>query len=117
MLNNRLAAARSVAPVLHQTETLLDNAVVQTSDLVTTLIGARRHANLSTVVGQSVLDCVAQSLQLQVQAQAKMVEAHQLLDGVKTNIGLRTFAIGTGGGEKTMSGDSGPLASGVANAA
>lgn len=117
MLNNRLAAARAVAPVLHQTETLLDNSLVQTSDLVTALIGARRQANLSTVIGQDVLDYVAQSLQLQVQAQAKMVEAHRLLDGVKTEIGLRTFAIGTGGGQKSAFLEGGAVTEHVANAA
>ena len=101
MLDKRLSAARRVAPELYCTEHSLDDSVSCTSSLMTVLIGARRDAGISSVVGQGVLDCVAESLRLQVQAQAKMVEAHHLLQDVKTHIGLRTFAIGTGGGEKS----------------
>lgn len=101
MFNKRMSAARRVAPELFCTEDSLDNSVTCTSSLMTALIGARREAGLSAVIGQGVLDCVAESLSLQVQAQAKMVEAHRLLDAVKTHIGLRTFAIGTGGGAKS----------------
>lgn len=111
MLEKRLSAVRRVAPELFGTEKSLDSSVTSTSSLMSALIGARRDAGLSAVVGQGVLDCVAESLRLQVQAQAKMVEAHQLLDGVKTHIGLRTFAIGTGGGEKSPYEQTGQLRS------
>jgi hypothetical protein len=94
MLNQRLAAARSVSADLHKFEAALDEAIALGAQLSARMVTARMEAKLSAVLGQEALDGVVRSVSTMVNARRELVEAHNHLANVKDEIGLRTVAMG-----------------------
>lgn len=99
MLKQRRDAVQQVADRLFAAEKAIDLALRCAAELNATMPTARSEANLAASVGQDALERAADAFASLVQARRQMVEAHQRLDETKTQIGLRTLAVG-GGMEK-----------------
>jgi multidrug resistance efflux pump len=96
MLNQRRAAAEKVAQRLAAAEAAIDRALTCAAELNAALPSARAEAGISAVVGQEALDGAADVYSRLVAARRSIVETHRKLDETKTQIGLRTVAIGDG---------------------
>ncbi|MFN3945313.1 MAG: hypothetical protein ACK4K7_10320 [Allosphingosinicella sp.] len=99
MLKQRKEAAQQVADRLFAAEQAIDEALARAAELNAAMPAARSRANLAAQVGQDALEAAAESFAALVRARHQIVEAHRRLDAAKTQIGLRTVAIG-GGMEK-----------------
>ncbi len=89
MLNDRLAAARSVATHLFALEDAIDTALMRAGELTSSIPAARNQANLSAVVGQDAFAEVAASLSRLVEARKHIVDAHNHLADTRDQMGLR----------------------------
>jgi flagellar hook-basal body complex protein FliE len=96
MRRERIEATINVTKILLEAEVALDLAVQATAQLNAAMTSARISANLSAIVGQGALESANGSLSALVQARSHLVEAHQRLNAVKTDIGLRHLASGDG---------------------
>lgn len=94
MRKQRLDAASHIAAELLATETAIDAALAQVGRLASALPTARGAAGLSAVVGQSAMERAGQTLSALLQARRGIVETHHELSAVRTQIGLRTQALG-----------------------
>lgn len=97
----RQAVAQQVADQLFAVENAIDAALTLAAELTAALPKARVEARLSAIVGQAALDRTAASLAALVEARRCIVEAHEELDTVRGQIGLREVDIG-GGMEKPV---------------
>ncbi|KQM62684.1 hypothetical protein ASE75_13725 [Sphingomonas sp. Leaf17] len=91
----------TVVSHLHAAEKAFDEAVAAAAQLGAALPVARLTARMSAVVGQDALASTMQAFRLIVEARGCLVDAHRQLDHVKTEMGLRTVAVG-GGYEKPL---------------
>ncbi len=96
MLKERRGAMEQVAERLFAAEKAIDEAVAAAAQLSATLPAARAEANLSALVGQEAMESAAESLSALIRARQQMVATHVRLDEAKTQIGLRTVAVGGG---------------------
>ena len=90
----RQAVAQRVADQLFAVENAIDAALRGAAELTAALPKARADARLSAIVGQAALDRTAASLAALVEARRCIVEAHEQLDTVRGEIGLREVNIG-----------------------
>jgi hypothetical protein len=97
----KIEAMNDVAFQLHETEKALDHALIQAAALAGMLPSARLKARLSGTLGQEALTSAMEAQRLLVRARGRIVTAHHQLNDVKTQIGLRTTAVG-GGYEKPL---------------
>lgn len=96
MLNKRRDAAHKVAAGLFAVEEAIDLALTRAAELSALLPTVRTEANLSAIVGQEAFEgCVGVQATLAA-ARRQIVETHKCLDETKTQIGLRTMAVGDG---------------------
>jgi hypothetical protein len=96
MLKERREAAEKVAAGLFALEHAIDLALTKSAELNAIMPAARGAANLSAVVGQDAFDGAADTFAALARARRHVVETHQRLDATKTQVGLRTVAIGSG---------------------
>jgi hypothetical protein len=101
MLKNRLAAAHQVSSRLFAAENAIDAAIQAAAELNAVMPMARTTASLSAVVGQDAVEAAARSFAILIKARREIVDAHDKLDTVKTQIGLREHNFG-GGTQKVM---------------
>jgi hypothetical protein len=101
MLKNRLAAAHQVSNRLFAAEQAIDAAIQATAELNAVIPVARTTAHLSAIVGHDAVEAAARSFAVLVQARREIVDAHDKLDAVKKQIGLREHSFG-GGPQKVM---------------
>ena len=94
MPRQRQAVAQQVADRLFAVETAIDAALAQAAELTAALPKARVEARLSAIVGQAALDKTAAALAALIEARRCIVEAHEQLDTVRGQIGLREVAVG-----------------------
>lgn len=94
MLKDRRAAAIKVAESLFAAEKAIDNALVRAAELNGNIVMARSDAKLSAVVGQEAFEVSAAAFAALARARCDIVETHKRLDEAKTQMGLRTLAIG-----------------------
>ncbi len=106
MLKTRMEAARSVTGALRTFEEAIDTALIEGNAFSSSMIAARKHANLSPVVGQEALAKVAEALFVLTTARQSLVDAHNSLADVRDKMGLRVLATGDGGklGEPPLTG-------------
>lgn len=105
MLKERREAAEQIAERLFAAEAAIDAALTSAAELNAIIPVARSQANLSAVVGQDAIESAAETFAALVRARQQIVATHYRLDEAKTQIGLRTVAIG-GGMEKPLTGAS-----------
>ena len=101
----RQAVAQQVAAQLFAAENAIDAALAHAAELTTALPRARTEAQLSATVGQAALDRTAASLAALVEARRCIVEAHEQLDTVRGQIGLREVDFGDNGKPNVATGD------------
>lgn len=101
MRARKIEAMNDVASQLHETERALDEALAHAATLAALLPTARLRARIAGNVGQEALASAMEAQRLLVRARGHIVVAHGQLDEVKTQIGLRTVAVG-GGYEKPL---------------
>ena len=97
MLNQRLDAARHVAPELFAAESGIDEAILKSLTLMGSLLAARAEAGLAATVGHEAVTEAGGVLTVLFDARHRVVATHQGLAEVKTDIGLAHFAVGNGG--------------------
>ena len=102
MMQRRREALNMVTAELFPAETAIDAALACSALLLGAQVNARRHANLSAVVGQKAIEENLAALSALGEARRRLVAAHAELSQVKIDIGLRSVAAG-GGGEKPPS--------------
>jgi hypothetical protein len=83
-----------LASDLFQAEASQDEAVNQLGRLAQSLTRSRRDAGLSTTVGQTAFDALADAIAAQVGAQRAMVALHEALADVKRNTSFRGVQMG-----------------------
>jgi hypothetical protein len=86
----KIFVVKGVAEKLWATEDAIDNAIAQTSSLMSGLIEGRRELNVSAVVTDQATSCIAESMKALADARKAMIEAHAALDEVKLRVGVRT---------------------------
>lgn len=99
----RADATRAGAKKLMETEAAIDNALRHAAELAGLLPTLRLDANLSAVVGQKALEEVGETFSHILAARRTIVQAHDSLDQVRTNLGCRSVAVGVM--DKTADGD------------
>jgi hypothetical protein len=96
MLRERRAAAEQIAEHLFAAEAAIDTALTATAALSALMPAVRAQAGLSALIGQEALESAAESFTTLVRARQQMVTTHTRLDQAKSQIGLRTVAVGGG---------------------
>jgi hypothetical protein len=94
MRDKRVTSTNMVAEQLFAAEQAIDAAIAATAKLSALMPEARTLANLSAVVGQAALGHAGDTLMSLIAARNEIVLTHHALDEVKTDIGLRTLAMG-----------------------
>jgi hypothetical protein len=94
MLVKRRNAMDAIAPELFAMESAIDDAILQSARLTTTLINERRNAGLSAVVGHGVLERSSAAFSTLIEARREMVATHAELAAVKKQIGLGAVMVG-----------------------
>ncbi len=94
MRKQRHEAARKVAASLFAYEEAMDLVLQRAAELNAALPAARAEAGVSAIFGQDAMISASRSLALLVEARREMVTAHQQLDEVKIQLGLREMGFG-----------------------
>ena len=111
MLQHRRQAAEQVAQSLFETEAAIDAAIAAAAKLTGLMPSARTDAKLSAVVGQDAFEIASVTLNELIQARRSIVQTHNTLVDVQTQVGLRAVSFGGGidkpsaeqAGERTLS--------------
>jgi hypothetical protein len=97
VLNDRLAAAQSVASHLGPTENSIEEAIVSASRLAISIVEGRRSARLPIDTGQESLAAVAKTSNALIEARSLIAQAHAALAEEKVKIGLGARSMGDWG--------------------
>jgi len=97
MLNQRLAAAQSVASELFPAEQLIEDAIIKTSRLAIAVVEGRQSARLPITSGQDSLAAIAAVTATLIEARNQISTAHAALAQDKIDIGLGTRSMGDWG--------------------
>ncbi len=94
MLNDRLAAAKTVAEKLFALEDAIDAALVCAGELAAAAPKARKQAKLSAVVGQDAIAMTGDALAALYAARAHIIGAHTHYAEVRDQIGIKPSMTG-----------------------
>jgi hypothetical protein len=86
----KVLVARRVATKLRATETAVDAALAEATELMGDIIRGRRELNVSAVVTDPSMAKIAAAVAALTEARTAMVEAHGELDELRLRIGIRT---------------------------
>lgn len=90
----KVFVAQRVANKLFATETAVDAAVMEVTEMMAELIQARKDLGLSPVVANGASAKLAEAVQALAAARTAVVEAHAELDETRLRIGVRTRLAG-----------------------
>ncbi len=90
----RVEMVRVGAEQLFLAEQAVEQAFNQVTTLATSLTDMRLKSNLAIGVGRDAMKSITSSIHLLAAVREEMIDAHQHLDSVKTQIGCRTVMIG-----------------------
>lgn len=82
------------AKQLRVAENTIETAFCDVADLASQLGRMRLNANMSAVVGQDVIDELAQTMAILAQARGSIIKVHGHLNEVKNHMGCATVAVG-----------------------
>jgi len=91
---NKIEIMMTVVDDLHATEKAMDDTIAQASDLLATLIQARRDMNLSAVIAAKAQSKIVESVAALGVARDAVVAAHNDLAKVQRLVGLGHVATG-----------------------
>ena len=94
MLVKRRAAMQTVAPELIAMETVIDDAILQSTRLTAALIAQRRSAGLAATVGQTAIERSSAAFATLIAARREVVATHQELGALQKQIGLGAVMVG-----------------------
>lgn len=94
MRKERMGAAREVADSLFAAENDVDAALASAAGLISRMVGARAEANLPVVIGQEALEAMGAAVASLIQTRRQVIDAHEGLATIQTQIGLGTVAWG-----------------------
>ncbi len=94
MLNDRLAAAKSVAEKLFALEDAIDAALVCAGELAVATPKARKQAKLSACVGQDAIARTGDAVAALYSARAHIIDAHGHFADVRDQIGIKPSMTG-----------------------
>lgn len=94
MLQQRMAAAHRVAEQLRTTEEMVDDTLIELSNLFAALPRERRNANLSPVTGQAAVSHVSRAVALAGELRQAVIDAHLALRVTQREAGLETRSFG-----------------------
>jgi hypothetical protein len=86
---------------LLEAEAAIEEAIIKVANLASRLAEMRQEANLSMVLGTDAMGAIVKTFSSLGDARTTIVQAHLHLDEVKTRIGCKTVAGGTGGDKGT----------------
>lgn len=101
MLQQRLAAAHRVAEQLRATEEVIDDTLIELSNLFAALPRERRNANLSPVSGQAAIAAVSRAVSLAGELRQSIIDAHLALHTTQREAGLEARSFGTSADKPT----------------
>jgi hypothetical protein len=81
---------RKVASQLYATEAALDDALLQTTDLVREVMQARRELNVSTLFADEINVKLMSAMQAVTEARTAMLGVHEEMKEAGLRLGLRT---------------------------
>ncbi len=90
----RVEMVRVGAEQLLLAEQAVERAFSQVTALANSLADIRLKSNLSMGVGREAMKSITSSIHLLGAVREEMIDAHQHLDGVKTQLGCRTVMVG-----------------------
>ena len=94
MLNDRLAAAKTVAEKLFALEDAIDAALICAGELSAAAPKARKQAKLSAMVGQDAIAMTGDAVAALYAARAHIVGAHSHYADVRDQIGIKPSMTG-----------------------
>jgi hypothetical protein len=101
MLKQRRMVAEQVAAALFEAETAIDVAITKAAMLTGVMPQLRKQAGASALIGQGAVERASQAIVALTEARRAMVEAHQELSIVQTQIGLGAITMNDpGSGQK-----------------
>jgi hypothetical protein len=84
----RKSAAASISLPINMTHERIDAAIGECGALIATLMGARKKARLSGVVGQPILDAAVEGLTTLSNARARLIDVHALASQLGDSLGI-----------------------------
>ena len=90
----KIEIMKVVADDLFATEKAVDDAIAQATDMVATMIQARRDANLSAVVGAEAQAKMIEAIAALGAARTAVVASHAEMSKVQRLVGLGHVAVG-----------------------
>jgi hypothetical protein len=96
MRNERIKATNDIATQLFAAEAAIDTAISEMARLSAMMPEARLQVKVSASLGHDALKHASDSITSLVAARSSAVAVHSVLDQAKTDIGLKTYAIGAG---------------------
>lgn len=90
----KVFVVKRVAAKLHGTEAAIDAAMVQTAEMMSELVEARKDLGLSPTFAADVTSKVIAAMAALSEAREAMVSAHADLDEKRLRLGVRTKMIG-----------------------
>lgn len=91
---DKMMVAQGVANRLFATETAIDAAMVEASQLMGAMLTSREELHMSASVGDEAVAKIAQALATLSTARQQVVAAHEELAEVKLRLGIRTRMMG-----------------------
>ncbi len=84
----RKSAATAVALPINMTHERIDAAISECSMMIASLMGARKKARLSGMVGQPILDAALEGLTTLSNARARLIDVHMLASELGDTLGI-----------------------------
>ena len=101
MLKQRRLVAEQVAAALFEAEAAIDIAITKAAILTGVMPQLRKQAGASALIGQGAVERACQAIMSLTEARRAMVETHQELSIVQTQIGLGAITMtDPGSGDK-----------------
>lgn len=91
---DKMLVAQGVANKLFATETAIDAAMVEASQLMTAMLASRGELRMAATVGDEAVAKVAEAVATLAAARKQVVAAHGELAEVKLRLGIRTRMMG-----------------------
>jgi len=87
---DKVLVARRVATKLRATETAVDAALAEATELMGEIIRGRRELNVSAIATDPSMSKIAAAVAALTEARTAMVGAHGELDELRLRVGIRT---------------------------
>lgn len=91
---DKVTVVKGVVGKLYTTESSIDQAIADASQLIGEMIKARQELGLTAVTGDAAMQKLTTAVAALADARSAVVEAHSALDDVRLRLGVRTRMVG-----------------------